>query len=84
MYLKEHIKNLRAAHGLSQAEFAKELGVSPSTIKKIEYGQTKHPGKKLLSSIAKFENMQEKWPFLHHILSKNVVNTFISATTPFF
>ena len=59
MYLKEHIKNLRAAHGLSQAEFAKELGVSPSTIKKIEYGQTKHPVKKLLSSIAKFENITE-------------------------
>jgi len=37
-----------------------------------------------INYIAKFENMQEKWPFLHHILSKNVVNTFISATTPFF
>lgn len=59
MHLKKYIRNLRLSSGLSQSNFAKELGVSPSTIKKIEYGQTKHPGKKLLSNIAKFENKTE-------------------------
>ena len=59
MHFKTYIKNLRISNGLSQPDFAKELGVSLSTIKKIECGQTKHPGKKLLSNIAKFENKTE-------------------------
>ena len=37
MHLKKYIRNLRLSSGLSQSNFAKELGVSPSTIKKIEY-----------------------------------------------
>lgn len=74
MYLKEHIKNLRASHGLSQSELAKKLDVSTPTIKRIESGKSKHPGKKLLSNIAKFENKTEVEILTNLLFTKEGLN----------
>lgn len=56
MKLAEYIKNIRKENDLTQREFSEKLGVSLSTIKKIETGETKELSNKLLESLGVFLN----------------------------
>ncbi len=45
--ISENIRAIRMAHGLSQEDFADELGVSSGVITNIEYNKLQNPQKKL-------------------------------------
>jgi putative transcriptional regulator len=50
----ENLKRLREAKGLSQDELAREIGVTPQTISRIERGVTIDPEPATMRALAKF------------------------------
>lgn len=62
-FLKDYVKKLREKSGLSQSDFADKLGVSTNAICSIENGYTKNPSKKLLESLAEYneENVNKTY-----------------------
>lgn len=55
--LAENIRTLRESFGLSQRDFAKELGVSYGVIANLEYGKLQNPERKM----PLFQLMSEKF-----------------------
>lgn len=58
MSLGQEIKKFRADNSLSQRKFAKECGISPTTVLKIEFG--KDPGLIVTGKIKKFMENYKK------------------------
>ena len=56
MELAEYIKNIRKENSLTQKEFSDKLGMSLSTIKKIETGETRELSNKVLKALGTFLN----------------------------
>ena len=56
MLFNERLKDLRKKAGLSQAELAKRIGVSKSSINMYERGE-REPGLEILEAIADFFNV---------------------------
>lgn len=67
MELAEYIKNIRKESDLTQREFAENLGMSLSTIKKIETGETKDFSNKLLESLGKYLNKPASVVFAEYL-----------------
>lgn len=71
MTFKDRLKELRTARGYSQAELAKKLGLSASTISMYEVG-SREPDFEKLELIADFFNVD-----ISYLLGKEVVSTYL-------
>lgn len=58
--MKERIKEIRLALGLTQEQFADKLGLSRNFITQLESG-SKQPSERTLSDICRIYSINEKW-----------------------
>lgn len=58
--MKERIKEIRLALGLTQEQFADKLGLSRNFITQLENG-SKQPSERTLSDICRIYSINEKW-----------------------
>lgn len=57
--MKELITEIRRSHGMSQAEFAKSVGVSDAMVSRLEAGD-REPGRKTLAGLYPLCNDEQK------------------------
>ena len=72
----EDIKSIREILGLSQSEFAEQIGVEQVTISRNELGKTE-PSAKILESVYTFafaKNIKINKPYI--IIPANLLNTY--------
>lgn len=60
MMLGERIKKIRKGFGLTQAEFAKQIGIASNTVSQIENG-SRNPGGAVIKVICQQFGINESW-----------------------